>query len=69
MWEEVDSDHYDLNTCLRESIVMFKSFLVAMPEGQLGAFQDTVRMQSQDPAVSSSQRLFRHRRMTSIAGE
>jgi len=49
--------------------VMFKSFLVAMPEGQLGAFQDTVRMQSQDPAVSSSQRLFRHRRMTSIAGE
>jgi len=68
MWEEVDSDHYDLNTCLRESIVVFKSFLVAMPEGQLGAFQDTVRMQSQDAAVSPSQKVFRHRRMTTIAG-
>jgi hypothetical protein len=69
IWAEVDSDHYDLNTCLRESIVMFKSFLIAMPEGQLGAFEDTVRMQSQDPAVSSSQRLIRHRRTTAIAGE
>jgi hypothetical protein len=51
IWAEVDSDHYDLNTCLRESIVVFKSFLIAMPVGQLGAFEDTVRMQSQDAAV------------------
>jgi hypothetical protein len=69
IWAEVDSDHYDLNTCLRESIVVFKSFLIAMPDGQLGAFQDTVRLQSQDAGVPSSQRLIRHRRMTAIAGE
>jgi hypothetical protein len=69
MWEEVDSDHYDLNTCLRESIVVFKSFLIAMPDGQLEAFQDTIRLQSQDAGVPSSQRMIRRRRMTAIAGE
>ena len=69
IWAEVDSDHYDLNTCLRESIVVFKSFLIAMPDGQLEAFQDTIRLQSQDAGVPSSQRVIRHRRMTAIAGE
>jgi len=69
IWAEVDSDHYDLNTCLRESIVVFKSFLIAMPVGQLGAFQDTIRLQSEDPGVPSSQRVIRHRRVTAIAGE
>jgi hypothetical protein len=68
IWAEVDSDHYDLNTCLRESIVVFKSFLIAMPDGQLDAFEDTVRLQSQDPGVPSSPRVIRHRRMTAIAG-
>src|SRR5713226_10664949 len=47
MWADVDVDHYDLNTCLREAIVVFKSFLIALPEDQLGAFQNTVREQSQ----------------------
>src|SRR5467141_3891515 len=41
MWDDVDTDHYDLNTCLREAIVVFKSFLLALPENQLGTFQDT----------------------------
>src|SRR3989440_2114789 len=49
MWAELDADHYDLNTCLRETIVVFKSFLIVLPESQLGAFQDTVRQQSQPP--------------------
>jgi len=39
MWAEVDAGHYDLNTCLREAIVVFKSFLIALPEDQLGAFK------------------------------
>ncbi|HUC54048.1 MAG TPA: hypothetical protein VMR90_08370 [Candidatus Cybelea sp.] len=71
MWAEVDTDHYDLNTCLRESIVIFKSFLIALPETQLGAFQETVLQQSQlqETSVHSSQRVIRHRRMTAIAGE
>jgi hypothetical protein len=71
MWAEVDADHYDLNTCLRESIVIFKSFLIALPDGQLGAFQSTVRQQSKplETGVPSPPRVIRHRRMTAIAGE
>jgi hypothetical protein len=71
MWDEVDSDHYDLNTCLRESIVIFKSFLVALPENQLGAFQNTVRQQSEAPPLGAPapQLVIRHRRITTIAGE
>ena len=71
MWAEVDADHYDLNTCLREAIVVFKSFLIVLPESQLAAFQDTVRQQSQpqEAHVPSRQGVIRHRRMTAIAGE
>jgi hypothetical protein len=71
MWAEVDTDHYDLNTCLREAIVIFKSFLIALPESQLGAFQNTVRRQSESPEADapSKQGVIRHRRMTAIAGE
>jgi hypothetical protein len=71
MWADVDADHYDLNTCLREAIVVFKSFLIALPEGQLGAFQETVCVQSQPPGngVPPSHRVIRHRRITAIAGE
>lgn len=71
MWAAVDADHYDLNTCLREAIVVLKSFLIVLPESQLGAFEDTVRQQSQpqEADVPSRQRVIRHRRMTAIAGE
>lgn len=71
MWDEVDSDHYDLNTCMREAIVVFKSFLIALPESQLGAFQNTVRQQSLplESRFPADQREMRHRRMTAIAGE
>src|SRR6267142_2678818 len=71
MWDEVDSDHYDLNTCLREAIVVFKSFLIALPESQLVAFQDTVRQQSLPPetSVPSPPQVIRPRRVTAIAGE
>lgn len=70
-WAEVDADHYDLNTCLREAIVVFKSFLIALPESQLGAFQNAVREQSQlqEADFPSRQPVIRHRRMTAIAGE
>jgi hypothetical protein len=71
MWAEVDTDHYDLNTCLREAIVVFKSFLVALPESQLGAFQNTIYRQSQavETTGPSTQGVIRHRRMSAIAGE
>jgi hypothetical protein len=41
-WRAVDDAHYDLNTCLRETIVLLKSFLVILPDEQLGAFQKSV---------------------------
>jgi hypothetical protein len=71
MWAGVDADHYDLNTCLREAIVVFKSFLIALPENQLGAFQNTIRRQSQprEAGAPSAPGVIRHRRMTAIAGE
>jgi hypothetical protein len=70
-WAEMDSEHYDLNTCLREAIVVFKSFLIALPDGQLGVFQNTVLQQShlQEAGVRSSQHMIRHRRMGAIAAE
>jgi len=38
-WELLDSVHYDLNTCLRQTVVLFKSFLHALPEAQLCDFE------------------------------
>jgi hypothetical protein len=37
-WEHLDYLHYDLNTCLRESEVILKSFLHALPADQLSVF-------------------------------
>jgi hypothetical protein len=70
-WSTLDDSHNDLNTCLRETIVLFKSFLMALPEDQLGAFQTTVREQSvaRKPEALSRQFLIRHRRMPQIAGQ
>lgn len=70
-WDAMDTDHYDLNTCLREAIVLLKSFLVALPEDQIGAFQNSVRVQSvpRDAETPVRQAVIRHRRMSPIAGE
>jgi hypothetical protein len=69
-WQTVDAAHYDLNTCLREAIVLLKSFLLVLPEEELGAFQKTVESQireSHDP--SGPARFTRHGRMVPIEGE
>lgn len=71
-WEMVDAAHYDLNTCLREAIVLLKSFLRALPDAELDPFKTTVSIQMGVPrpkSLSFSQRLLRHRRIASIAGE
>lgn len=70
-WNTVDTNHYDLNTCLRETIVLFKSFLIVLPEDQLGAFQITARQQSETRKREAPSRQFiiRHRRITQIAGQ
>ena len=38
-WKQLDSLHYDLNTCLRESEVILKSFLHALPAERLAFFR------------------------------
>lgn len=70
-WDEVDAGHYDLNTCLRETIVLFKSFLVVLPAGELGDFQKTVLDQSQSAngSVRASTPQFHRRRMSAFAGQ
>jgi len=70
-WNEVDANHYDLNTCLRETIVLLKSFLVVLPGCQLGTFQNAVCKQSQVLVneLPIWERLIRHRRMPAFAGQ
>ena len=70
-WRVVDAAHYDLNTCLREAIVLLKSFLVVLPQDQLGPFQKSVRAKAQGsgPSSSAGERLIRHRRMAAVGGE
>jgi hypothetical protein len=69
-WQTVDSAHYDLNTCLREAIVVLKSFLVILPDDQLGVFQKTVSTQMRaDYPSDKVQPLPRHRRIAPIARE
>lgn len=70
-WEALDVAHYDLNTCLRESVVLLKSFLVAVPDDQLADFQTSVRVQMRLLSLSPAhyQTAIRHRRMPAIAGQ
>ena len=70
-WECLDTTHFDLNTCFRESVVLFKSFLLALPEGQIEDFQNTVQVQftSHQEGVGLRSRALRRRRVTLIAGQ
>jgi len=69
-WRTADSSHFDLNTCLREAVVLFKSFLVAIPAQELPGFERTYRSQLRGkPREDSRPRLLGPRRMAPIAGE
>jgi hypothetical protein len=70
-WSVVDSCHFDLNTCLREAFVVFKSFLVALPDRQLPGFGRTHQAQLRYRPLrdDSRVRFLRPRRMAQIAGE
>jgi len=71
LWQRLDICHFDLNTCLRESIVLLKSFLVALPDNELAGFDQTYRSQLGSTSLQEPDRarLLRHRRMAPIAGE
>ena len=70
-WELLDAVHYDLNTCLREAVVLLKSFLHALPEAQLSSFQATLEAQSATSSapVSARARHLAHRRMAFVKGQ
>lgn len=67
-WASLDTLHYDFNTCLRESIVILKSFLIVLPDSELRAFEQTMRTVPKEtprPAGAGVTEL-RHRRATAI---
>lgn len=69
-WELLDSIHYDLNTCLRETVVLFKSFLHALPEQQLPGIQEMLDRQSATiTPVHPRTHHLAHRRMAFLKGQ
>lgn len=42
LWSSLDANHFDLNTCLRETIVLLKSFFVVLPEKHVSLFERSV---------------------------
>ncbi len=51
-WLALEELHYDLNTCFRESVVVLKSFLRALPEEELADFETEARRQPAPAAYS-----------------
>jgi hypothetical protein len=60
-WKQLDSLHYDLNTCLRESEVILKSFLHSLPGDQLSSFDREINL----PPVAAKVRA--HPRVTRVS--
>lgn len=65
-WRALDNAHFDLNTCLREAIVLLKSFIVVLPDDQVSAFQKSINAQILTPHDAEPTR---RRRMVLIEGE
>lgn len=70
-WDTLDTTHYDINSCLRESIVVLKCFFHAVPDEQLPEFIAALQKQS-SPAGSGvflPKRHLAHRRMALLKGQ
>lgn len=67
LWDCLDRCQFDLNTCLRETIILLKSFLVALPEDQIAPFESGLKLPSVRTAPSSF--AFRHRRFVAVPGK
>ena len=50
-WEALEILHYDLNTCLRETIVVLKSFLCALPNDQVRRFRQKLQSSGKLPPL------------------
>lgn len=58
-WSALDTLHYDMNTCLRESVVILKSFMRTLPAEELPPFRLRLESQPAPAAHSSRARLLR----------
>lgn len=66
-WDALDRCHFDLNTCLRETMILLKSFLIVVPEDQLPSFEASLKIASvRTPTPSFA---FRHRRFAAVPGK
>lgn len=70
-WDILETTHYDLNTCFRESVVILKCFLHVLPEDQLAEFQACLKapMVAPPDRVVPRVRHVAHRRLTLIKGQ
>jgi hypothetical protein len=71
LWKFLEQGQFDLNTCLRETNVLLKSFLLVLPEEQLAGFDFTVcgLARARRPNPASVTNSIAARRMSAIAGE
>jgi len=53
-WQVLEVRHYDLNTCLRETTVLLKSFLCALPNEQVQRFGQKLQATSPPPPLRVS---------------
>jgi len=70
-WEFLEQSQFDLNTCLRETDVLLKSFLLVLPEDQLAGFDFTIcgLARARRPNPLPALNLIHARRISAIAGE
>ena len=69
LWLTLDHNHYDLNTSLRETMILLKCFLRALPDDQLLSFQKTVDTRMMARLLKPQRKLIRRRRVPLFAGE
>jgi hypothetical protein len=73
-WRALDAAHFDLNTCLRETIVILKSFFVALPDDEIEAFEQSVCSlellhRRQTPVAAMPVRWVQRKRSAQFAGK
>jgi len=67
LWKALDEGHFDLNTCLRETIILLKSFLLVLPEDQVSAFEAELQLSRMTTVQRGTP--FRHRRFAAVPGK
>ena len=69
-WQALDACHFDLNTSLRETLVLLKSFVVVLPEEQLDLLDFTIRALCRArPTLHFGTAAIHARRIATVAGK